>query len=69
MVYTLKSGSGFKRIAFTVIRRVFEGGDGCIKGGKLDKSRERFDFRRFAAGTGDTGRDSVAMSRTMSLFT
>ena len=52
-----------------MIRSVFEGGDGCIRGGKLDKSRERFDFRRLAAGTGDIGKDSTAMSKMMSLRT
>ena len=57
-----------KHTTLTVIRSVLDGGDGCIRGGKLDKSRERFDFRRFAAGTGDIGRGSVAMFRMMSIF-
>ena len=44
------------------------GGDGCISGGRLDKSRDKFDFRRFAAGTGETGRESMTITSMMSLL-
>ena len=57
-----------KASELTVMSKVFEGGDGCISGGRLDRSIERFDFRRFAAGNDKTGRDSVAMFKCCHRF-
>ncbi len=51
------------REAHTVMRRVFEGGDGWIKGGMLDRSRERDVREGFWCGVdeGDSGGEAAIL--------